>query len=72
MSNLNLSDQKKPEEQVKIEKLVTEMAIEYPAYGQLQGSNELKKQGTLDSPGGERVSLLQSSTFSQTNSRSDL
>ena len=30
------------------------MAIEYPAYGQLRVSNELKKVGTLVSPGGVR------------------
>ncbi len=28
------------------------MAIEYPAYGQLRVSNELKKDGILVSPGG--------------------
>lgn len=38
----------------KIEKAVVEMAIEYPAYGQLRVSNELKKQGILVSPGGVR------------------
>lgn len=37
-----------------IEKAVLDMAIEYPAYGQLRVSNELKKQGILVSPGGVR------------------
>lgn len=35
-----------------IEKAVIDMAIEFPAYGQLRVSNELKKQGMLVSPGG--------------------
>jgi len=35
-----------------IENAVVEMAIEFPAYGQLRVSNELKKQGMLVSPGG--------------------
>ncbi|GFQ69825.1 IS481 family transposase [Trichonephila clavata] len=30
------------------------MAIDYPAYGQLRVSNELKKEGILISPGGVR------------------
>jgi hypothetical protein len=37
-----------------VEKAVVDMAIEYPAYGQLRVSNELKKQGILVSPGGVR------------------
>lgn len=37
-----------------IEKAVVDMAIEYPAYGQLRVSNELKQQGILASPGGAR------------------
>lgn len=37
-----------------IEKAVIEMAVEYPAYGQLRVSNELKKEGVLISPGGVR------------------
>lgn len=37
-----------------IEKAVIDMAIEQPAWGQLRVSNELKKQGTLVSPGGVR------------------
>jgi hypothetical protein len=37
-----------------VEKAVLEMAISYPAYGQLRVSNELKKQGIIVSPGGVR------------------
>ncbi len=37
-----------------VEKAVLDMAIEYPAYGQLRVSNELKKDGILVSPGGIR------------------
>jgi transposase InsO family protein len=37
-----------------VEKAVLDMAIEYPAYGQLRVSNELKKVGTLVSPSGVR------------------
>lgn len=37
-----------------IEKAVLDMAIDYPAYGQLRVSNELKKDGILVSPGGVR------------------
>ncbi|WP_342225236.1 IS481 family transposase [Rickettsia endosymbiont of Urophora cardui] len=37
-----------------VEKAVLDMAIEYPAYGQLRVSNELKKTGVLVSPGGVR------------------
>jgi transposase InsO family protein len=37
-----------------IEQAVVEMAIEYPAYGQLRVSNELNKQGIMVSPGGVR------------------
>lgn len=37
-----------------IEQAVVEMAISYPAYGQLRVSNELKKQGIIVSPGGVR------------------
>ena len=37
-----------------VEKAVLDMAIEYPAYGQLRVSNELKKAGILVSPGGVR------------------
>ena len=37
-----------------IEKAVIDMAIEFPAYGQLRVSNELKKKGILVSPGGVR------------------
>ena len=37
-----------------IEEAVIAMAIEFPAYGQLRVSNELKKKGILVSPGGIR------------------
>jgi transposase InsO family protein len=37
-----------------VEKAVLDMAIEYPAYGQLRVSNELKRSGVLVSPGGVR------------------
>ena len=37
-----------------IEKAVVELATEYPAYGQVRASNELKKQGILLSAGGVR------------------
>lgn len=37
-----------------VEKAVLDMAIEYPAYGQMRVSNELKKTGILVSPGGVR------------------
>lgn len=37
-----------------IEQAVVEMAIEYPAYGQVRVANELKKRGTFISPGGVR------------------
>jgi hypothetical protein len=37
-----------------VEKAVLDIAIEYPAYGQLRVSNELKKIGILVSPGGVR------------------
>lgn len=37
-----------------IEAAVKEMAIEYPAYGQLRASNELRKQGIFVSPSGVR------------------
>jgi hypothetical protein len=40
-----------PEE---VERAVVQMTIEYPAYGQLRASNELKKQGIILSPGGVR------------------
>lgn len=38
----------------KVEQAVLDMAIEYPAYGQLRVSNELKKEGIMVSPGGVR------------------
>lgn len=38
----------------KVEQAVLDMAIEYPAYGQLRVSNELKKDGVMVSPGGVR------------------
>ena len=34
------------------------MAIEYPAYGQLRVSNELKKSGILVSPGVSEINLV--------------
>jgi transposase InsO family protein len=37
-----------------VEEAVVEMAYEYPAYGQMRASNELRKQGTLVSSGGVR------------------
>ena len=37
-----------------IEQAVVDMAIEFPAYGQLRVSNELKRKGILVSPGGVR------------------
>jgi transposase InsO family protein len=37
-----------------VEDTVCDMAIEYPAYGQLRVSNELKKKGIFISPGGVR------------------
>jgi len=37
-----------------VEMAVLDMAIEYPAYGQLRVSNELKRNGVLVSPGGVR------------------
>jgi transposase InsO family protein len=37
-----------------IEKAVIDMAIEFPAFGQLRVSNELKRKGMLVSPGGVR------------------
>lgn len=41
-----------------IEEAVTVMAIEYPAYGQVRISNELKRAGHFISPGGVRCVLL--------------
>lgn len=38
----------------KVEQAVLAMAIEYPAYGQLRVSNELKKDGIMVFPGGVR------------------
>ncbi|MCK4573400.1 MAG: IS481 family transposase, partial [candidate division Zixibacteria bacterium] len=37
-----------------IEQAVLQMALEYPAYGQMRASNELRKQGVLISSGGIR------------------
>ena len=34
--------------------MVTSFAIDFPAYGQLRASNELKKRGIFISPGGVR------------------
>ncbi|MFV0389815.1 MAG: helix-turn-helix domain-containing protein, partial [Pyrinomonadaceae bacterium] len=41
-----------------IEEAVVEMAIEFPAYGQVRVSNELKKVGKSISPGGVRCVWL--------------
>src|ERR1044071_4510651 len=41
-----------------IEEAVTAMAIEYPAYGQVRVSNELKRRGISVSPGGVRCVWL--------------
>ena len=37
-----------------VEKAVVEFAVEFPAYGQVRASNELRKAGTFISPGGVR------------------
>ena len=37
-----------------VEKQIVDVAIEFPAYGQVRASNELKKKGTMISPGGVR------------------
>jgi transposase InsO family protein len=37
-----------------VEQAVINIAVEYPAYGQLRACNELKKQGIILSPGGVR------------------
>lgn len=41
-----------------IEEAVVAMAVEYPAYGQVRISNELKRSGHFISPGGVRCVLL--------------
>jgi len=41
-----------------IEEAVVALAVEYPAYGQVRISNELKKRGHFISPGGVRCVLL--------------
>ena len=38
----------------KVEEAVVNLAVEYPAYGQVRASNELKKQSVFISPGGVR------------------
>ena len=40
------------------EQAVSEFAIEFPAYGQLRASNELRKQGVFVSPSGVRCIWL--------------
>lgn len=50
MSRKNLANRVEPA----VEKAVLDMAIEYPAYGQLRVSNELKRSGIMVSPGGVR------------------
>lgn len=42
----------------KTEGIVVQFAIEYPAYGQVRASNELRKKGTFVSPGGIRCIWL--------------
>lgn len=42
----------------KTEGVVVRFAIEYPAYGQVRASNELRKKGTFVSPGGIRCIWL--------------
>ena len=37
-----------------VERAVPRVAIEHPAYGQLRAANELRKEGTIISPGGVR------------------
>jgi transposase InsO family protein len=37
-----------------VEESVISMAVDYPAYGQVRAANELKKSGTIISPGGIR------------------
>jgi hypothetical protein len=44
-----------------VEEAVVAMASDYPAYGQLRASNELKKQGIFVSPGGVRSIWLRHS-----------
>ncbi len=39
---------------MEVEKAVVQMALDFPAYGQLRASNELKKRGVFISPGGVR------------------
>ena len=41
-----------------VEKAVVDIAFEYPAYGQLRASNELKKKGVMISPAGVRCVWL--------------
>jgi len=41
-----------------VEKAVVDIAFEYPAYGQLRASNELKKRGIFISPAGVRCVWL--------------
>ena len=43
---------------VEIEEAVVSMAIEFPAYGQVRVSNELRKRGLIVSPGGVRCVWL--------------
>ena len=37
-----------------VERAVLRIAVEYPAYGQLRAANELRREGTIISPGGVR------------------
>ena len=50
----NIKNRVQPE----VEEAVCKMAVEFPAYGQLRASNELRKQGVIVSPAGVRCIWL--------------